>query len=376
MWKGLAAVGGQLDAQLLAARVVAPAVGVVNLQHRACRALQAECRGNDAVHLSGAVVAKTVDVGCFFAVGRTAHLCRLPGDAVVGVEHLPENKVVFKSFVEEVLRAVVIHRDTLTAELRIRTGAVARGEFYGINAGKVVLHCGVLLCGESGGTAGKTPDPGIRVAGGSIYKGHHAARAHMRYRHLEDSRRRHGLGAAAIREAVAACRHRADVGIDSADGSGRPDAGTGDAGRHNGEGAGGVVVVRKVVPQFVRLQVAQEVGVARKSLQDVVAVGQAQGAQPCQAHHVAVEVAVGPQGGHVEAYAEAAAVAPVAERNEEVIGQGRGGPGVAGRAGRDEIGNDDEDNLVGKLVIVVGLHVIEHAEGKVLDGGHGAEKLE
>ncbi len=259
--------------------------------------------------------------------------------------------------------------------MRIGADGIGDRQHHRVGAGIVVRHGRALQKRGGGRSAGKPPVPGGRRACGVVNQRYHAAGANMRNRQLNLGRRSQWLAAAAFRKTIALTGNEGDVVVNDADRERRPVVGAVYAGRHDGGRAGSVVIGIKIVTQLVRLEVAQECRIAGKALQNIVSAAAAQGAYPCQPDGVSVEIPIAPKRGDVIIYTKSAAVAPGAERHQQLVGHGGGSPGVAGSARRNHVGYNQEADFVGEVVVVVGLHGIEHANGKVLHSADGTEEL-
>ncbi len=372
--EGVPPVNGDLYPQDIAGETGVLAIGVVDLQEEVGFAGEVERRRDQPVQLPLGLVVEVIDKSRFFTILGAADAGNRPGNIAVRIVGSPGAKAVLEGFIEQHFRPVVVDGDIRTEDGEVRSDIIRNVQGYRPGSGCGVGHHGMLLAGAGRRSAGKGPVPTGRVIPGIIDERHDAARADVGNRRLNSGDRRCRWRAGT--EAGAAVGDQVDITVDLVLRVDRPGVRVVYRRRHDGRRAGGVVSGVEVMAQFVGLQHAQQAGVAGKMFEHIVAQITAQSAQPGHADGASLEVAVCPQRSNVKRGSEPAAVAPVAKAVQQIAGVRGGRPGVAARAGGNELGDDGKLYFVGKFVVVVGLHVIQHAEGEVFRSVDAAEEVE
>ena len=152
-----------------------------------------------------------------------------------------------------------------------------------------------------------------------------------------------------------------------------PNIGGADRGGHDERRKLGIVEHAPIMPHLVAGHHAYFNRIRGKVLQNVVAEGRANLTDVSVAYGNAVEIPIRPHFTHIITRpAEATPLPPDPKIIEQVIYIGARREWISRSRGSDKLRRNQNKNLIRKLVVVVGLHVIDHPDGVVLHIGHRA----
>ncbi len=328
----------------------------------------ARCRQGDDVGAGGGVSVGRVGLRTRIAVAETPVKTVRPARII---------RKVYRVAVDIVSKRHVgiagADSDVICLRLRVRTRRIGRRQSNGINAGRVVGHGRVF---NGSGRTREVPRQ-ARFTGTRIGKIDYQRRTTAGRITEEIGCRRSAAAAATAATARAAGSQATDgveVAVDGINGIRRPRVGIVYGRCHDVRRAGSIVRAVEIVTGLVRNQDAQRPSRARKILQTLVAEIRTNRTDVSDTDGRAVKVTVRPQLTQIVGIAETARP-PRAETAQESTRIVARRPRVSAAVGNDILLDNIELNFIRKGIVVVGRHVVHHADRVIFYARYAAEFL-